>query len=133
MIYRSAWRLVAWMLLTTCFAGCGGGNTHAKYVPSPTAARDALQTALDTWKSGAGLNPIPTSTVVINVYDARWRDRIRLQSFEILEEVPNSEHPEFKVRMQLKDHPEETISYHVIGLDPLHVFRDEDYKQSQTW
>ena len=38
--------------------------------------------------------------------------------------------PEFKVRLKLEGEPEETATYLVIGIDPINVFRDVEYKQS---
>ncbi|MBS0206828.1 MAG: hypothetical protein JSS49_28470 [Planctomycetes bacterium] len=114
--------------LALCGWGCGG-DSRSKYVPQSTTAREALQTALDKWKSGAGLNPIETPRAVINVFDARWRDRNRLESFEIVEEIKSPDQPTFKVRMQVKGQPEETTTYLIIGLNPLNVYREEDYKE----
>ena len=126
------------LLLTLCccsvievISGCGG-NSRERYLPASTSARSAVQTALDTWKSGAAYGPITTSKPTINVFDARWREGKKLESFQIVEEIKNAEQPQFKVTLKLAGEPAESSTYLVIGIDPLQVFRDVDYKQAQS-
>lgn len=109
--------------------GCGDGGM-TRYVPTSSTARKTLETALETWKSGAEHGPITTSKPAINVFDARWQAGGKLESYEIIEEIKGLEHPQFKVRLQLAGQPEETLTYRVIGIDPLLVFRDADYKKT---
>jgi len=109
--------------------GCGGAST-ARYIPASGSARAALQTALTTWQSGTAHGPITSSKPEINVFDARWQAGKKLESFEILEEVTGQEQPHFQVRLKLEGQPEETATYLVVGIDPLHVFRDADYKKA---
>lgn len=115
--------------ILTCGLGCGGSGT-ARYVPTSSTARKALETALETWKSGAAHGPITSSKPTINVFDARWQAGGKLESYTIIEEVEGEEHPQFTVRLQLAGQPEETLAYRVIGIDPLLVFRDVDYKKA---
>lgn len=125
------------LLLTCCslaaawISGCGGPS-RSSYIPAAHTARTSLQTALEAWKSGTPFGPITTSKPVINVFEARWRDGKKLESFEILEEIKNPDQPQFKVRLHLTGEAEVTSVYHVIGIDPLNVFGDEDYKQAQS-
>ena len=119
------------LALITWIAGCGG-SSRDRYIPAASKAREALQTALNTWKTGTAHGPITTSKPAINVFDARWQAGKKLDSFEILEEVKNPDQPQFKVRLKLSGQPEETNIYLVIGIDPLQVFRDVDYKQTQS-
>lgn len=117
--------LFAALLLVGC-----GGNSTSKYIPASTTAREALTTALTAWQSGTAYGPLEQANPKINVFDARWQAGKELQTFEILEEVPGQEHPEFKVRMQLQGQPEEVLTYRVVGLDPLLIFRDADYQRA---
>ncbi|HUQ69539.1 MAG TPA: hypothetical protein VM165_08455 [Planctomycetaceae bacterium] len=109
--------------------GCGGSST-ARYIPAAGNARAALQTALATWQSGEKHGPITSSKPEINVFDARWQAGKKLESFEILEEVTGQEQPQFQVRLKLEGQPEETATYLIVGIDPLHIFRDADYKKA---
>lgn len=125
---RSPSFFVLGLSLAMLLLGCGGGT--ARYVPAAATAREALQTALTTWQSGTAHGPIASSKPEINVFDARWQAGKKLESFEILEEIAGQEHPQFKVRLQLAGQPEETLTYRVVGIDPLNVFRDADYQRA---
>lgn len=108
----------------------GCGNSPSRYIPAAANARAALQTALDTWKSGTKHGPITASKPEINVFDARWQAGKKLESFEILEEITGQEQPQFKVRLKLAGAEEETATYLIVGIDPLHIFRDADYRKA---
>jgi hypothetical protein len=121
---------VVGLLLTIVLAqGCGGKNV-ADYKPSAQSARQALETALKSWQSGAAYEPITSAKPAITVFDARWRDGAKLETYEILEEVPGGEHTMFKVKLKLAGAQEETLTYRIVGIDPLNVFRDVDYAQA---
>lgn len=109
--------------------GCGG-DPHQRYEPAATTARQAIDTALSTWKSGTKYGPIKDGKPEINVFDARWQAGKKLESYEILEEVKDQPHPQFKVRIKLAGKSEEVNEYLVVGIDPLLVFRDSDYKRA---
>jgi hypothetical protein len=126
---RSTLLLLGAYALLLAAPGCGGGGS-ARYIPKAADARAALQTALSTWQSGTAHGPITSSKPEINVFDARWKAGKKLESFEILEEITGQEHPQFKVKMKLAGGPEETATYLVVGIDPLHVFRDADYQKT---
>lgn len=113
-----------------CGFGCGGDKGLGRYAPPPQTARQALETALTTWKSGGKYETITTSKPTITVYDSRWRDGAKLTAFEILEAVTGGEHPQFKVRITLEGESPEELTYRVVGIDPLNVFRDADYQQA---
>lgn len=106
--------------------GCRGKSIES-YEPTSTAARDAVELALSTWKGGAKHGPITEVKPNINVFDARWQGGAKLESFEILEEVTGKQHPQFKVKLKVAGKPEETTDYLVVGIDPLLVFREADY------
>ena len=120
---------LAALVLATTLSGCGGSGTD-RYIPNTSAARDAVQTALTTWKAGTPHGPITSSKPAINVFDARWQAGKKLASFEILEEIPGQEQPQFMVKLTVQGQKEETITYLVVGIDPLLVFRDADYKKT---
>jgi hypothetical protein len=111
-------------------AGCGGPS-RSSYIPAVSTARNALEITLETWKKGTPFGPIE-SNPTINVFEGRWRDGKKLESFEILEEIKNPDQPQFKVKLQLAGEPETTAIYHVIGKEPMNVFSDEAFKQAQS-
>lgn len=109
--------------------GCAR-NTTKNYVPTATEARQAVEDALSKWKSGAKHGTVESSKVKIDVFDARWRDGKKLESFTINEEIKGQSLPQFKVRLKLVGKQEETTTYLVIGIDPLQVWSEVDYKES---
>ncbi len=128
---RGLLAIIPLLVLNSSISGCGG-NSRSTYLPAAGKARESLTTALTAWKSGAPHGPIASSKPVINVFDLRWTQGKKLESFAILEEMKNTEQPQFKVRMQFAGEPEQTNVYLVIGIDPLQIFRDEDYARMQS-
>ena len=125
-------RLVASILalmIAAQLTGCGGDGTE-KYVQSTESARDALEAALNAWKSGKPMGTIDSSGgAKIEPLDTRWRDGQQIESFTIVEELPGDPHPEFKVTLRFKDALEnEESTYVVFGIDPIQVYRSEDYE-----
>lgn len=131
MINRRNMLMTGSLLGILWIAGCGG-NSRERYLPAATVARDALVKVLDAWKAGAPYESITISKPAINVFESRWRDGKKLESYQILEEDKHADQPQFKVRLQITGQPEETTTYLVIGIDPLNVFRDVDYKQTES-
>jgi hypothetical protein len=116
-------------LLGIC-VGCGGAP-EKKYIPQASIARGALKAALEHWKSGAKHGPIEGFNVPVNVFDARWQNGKKLESFEILSEVPSDGPKIFLVKMKLdEDKAENEVTYLIVGKDPLLVFREQDYKKA---
>lgn len=128
MISQSSLRHLLVLCGLMSILGCG--NSPSRYIPAAANARTALQTALDTWKSGAKHGPITSTKPEISVFDARWQAGKKLEAFEILEEISGQELPQFKVRLKLTDAEEETATYLIVGIDPLHIFRDADYRKA---
>lgn len=112
-----------------CGIGCRRNSTD-RYRPTNATAKKAIETALSTWKEGAKHGPITSVSPNLNVFDARWQAGSRLEDFRILEEVTGKQHPQFKVKLKIEGKPEETIEYLVVGIDPLLVFREADYKRA---
>jgi uncharacterized OsmC-like protein len=119
--------LVLLCAFTASLAGCGG-PTAEDYVPEASIARQGLEAALTAWKNGEPLKTITSLNVPVNVVDERWRAGRKLESYEIVSEAPGEPHRTFTVTLRLagQDQDEET-TYIVTGLDPILVFREEDY------
>ena len=118
-------RMVLPVLVSVCLLGCRGKSIES-YDPQKDVARQAIEKSLGAWKSGKPLATIAGSPA-IDTFDARWRSGMKLEDFSILEEVPGQAHPQFKVHLQFPGKPAETADYIVVGIDPLLVFRKEDY------
>ena len=110
-------------------AGCTGKSVDS-YKPTIGVARNAIETALSTWKSGTAHGSITNVKPSLDVFDARWQAGAKLESYEILEEVTGKPEPHFKVRLKLAGKSQETTEYLVVGIDPLLIFRQADYDKA---
>lgn len=117
-----------WVLGVALLVGCGSRSAN-DYKPNAGAARQAIETALTTWKEGKPLGTI-AGKPAIDTFDARWRSGTKLENFSILAEVTGAEHTQFEVEMKLAGKPSEKSEFLVIGIDPLLVFRKEDYQRA---
>jgi hypothetical protein len=115
-------------LLLAAATGCG--SSHAKYVPSGSAARQALEAALTAWQTGqATPGKLTNLSPPVQVLDTRWKDGAKLERFEILDEETKDGPRWFSVRLTLKEPAKEEVArYAVLGIDPLWVYREEDYR-----
>jgi hypothetical protein len=107
---------------------------YERYVPSPASARNALIAALDAWRAGKPAGPIDEATPKVVVVDNHRPPGRALGSYEILGEVAETNAKCFAVRIHLAE-PDETqvIRYMIFGLDPVWVFRREDYDMISHW
>ena len=118
----SLWGLSLMVLMA---AGCGNG---AAALPSDDTARVALESALKAWQSGAKPGSLAGTQPAVEVHDTPWAKGAKLQSFEILDTKSVGVEKQFHVRLSLaKPGGVEEVQYHVFGLSPVMVFRDEDY------
>jgi hypothetical protein len=133
---------VSWLIWLACgvlLAGCAGcardrgGN---RYIPPEGRARQALETALAAWRDGAvsdgRLVPGPPA---VQVVDTHRREGQQLRTYEILGAVPaEGGHRCFVVRLLL-DNPaeEQKARFLVLGIEPLWVFRQEDWDRLMHW
>jgi hypothetical protein len=123
---RTPGRLAALVLLVA--AGCGPSrNEH--YVPSAAAAREALVAALDSWRAGRPPGRIEDRTPPVEVVDSKWKGGEKLAAYEITAEETNADgHRSFTVKLTLAEPArEQEVHFVVLGIDPLWVYRDEDY------
>ncbi len=123
--------VLAAALLPLAAVGCGASGGVDAYKPSTKQARTALETALSAWRDGKTIDQIEAKPSVRAV-DSGWRNGDQIDSFEILDEQETSDGvKQFKVKLGLKS-PKEPIetNFMVHGLDPVYVFREEDYKRT---
>jgi hypothetical protein len=108
--------------------GCGNGTTA---VPSGQVARTALEAALNSWCDGGKPGALPGTEPSVEVHDTPWASGQNLTSFEILREESEGVEKRFAVRLSLAK-PDRVLeaTYHVLGVGPVMVFRDEDYERN---
>ncbi len=118
-------------LLTLVSCGCGGANrSELDIVPGADQARAALEKALTAWKNGEKCGKVQGDSQNIEVVDKVWKAGGKLAAFEILraEDKPGPRWFTVKLTLVGSAEPQE-VAYAVLGLDPLWVFRDEDFKK----
>ncbi len=68
---------------------------------------------------------------MVEVHDTPWAQGAKLESFEIVHEESGPSEKRFGVRLSLgKPARVQEVQYHVLGLGPVMVFRDEDYTRN---
>jgi hypothetical protein len=112
-------------------SGCG--RPEARYVPPSDTAQQSLDAALNAWKNGSREQTFSSQGTSITVFDSRWRAGNKLQGFQITEELAPNPHREFRVKMRLaKKAKDEETTYLVIGINPLLIYRSEDYERERN-
>lgn len=124
-------RPYAWVLapLLACAGGCGGAS-EADYMPEAEIARQALEAALDAWKTGKKPDPLMVGEREVRIEDSIWRKGAKLRAYEIVAGPAEDGPPKFTVKLTL-DRPAapQTVEYYVVGKSPYWVFRDADYNR----
>jgi hypothetical protein len=127
---RTIW--CATLLLCAAFVGCKT-RTADDYRPSGELCRQALSAALDAWKSGEPPGRIE-GTPAIQVGDTLRRPGQKVASYEILGETAGDQGRQFAVRIVFTNPAaEEKINFILIGIDPIWVFRQEEYDMVTHW
>ena len=115
--------------------GCGSNRGSERYVPPPQSARQALEATLRSWQQGRPTGPVEGTANPAIVFVDNCRDRAQtLESFTILGEVPGEGPRCFAVRLRLENPTEEQrVRFVVFGVDPLWVYRYEDFEMMIHW
>jgi hypothetical protein len=111
--------------------GCNK-NPESRYIPSGATARESVEAALNAWKNGEPPGSIKLGEKPVNIVDSRWQRGTKLESFQVTEELAPNPHPSYKVKLQFaKETASSETTYLVIGLDPLLIYRSEDYERER--
>ncbi len=124
--------LLTTAFLTSLLLGCH--DRTVDFTPSPELAKTALTKALTAWQAGQPAGEIPDSTPAIHVTDNHKQRQRSLEKYRILGETVARSGRTYVVELTLKS-PEEKVKteYIVVGIDPLWVFRREDYELLMHW
>ncbi len=119
-------------LFAVLLTGCG--DSSARYVPSVTQAEAAVTASLEDWKRGLPAGPVADTKPAVQVVDSQRRKLPVLSDYQILGEVPGNAPRCLAVRLRWANpEKEERARYVVVGIDPLWVFRQEDYDLLSHW
>lgn len=131
---RPTMALATFALLMAGLAGCGGSAGMERYVPSVESGRSALEAALAAWQEEIPPGRIDSVRPVVMLVDTQRRKGQSLSKFQIQGETAGDGPRCFSVQATLKNPDEEQIlRFVVVGIDPLWVFRYEDYELMAHW
>jgi hypothetical protein len=123
------------MLAWGCWllAGCADRSAD-RYVPSPETGRWALEACLQAWREGRPPGAVPGTSPGVFLVDSCRRPGQQLDGYTILGEAPGEGPRCFAVRLSLRNPTEEQRARFVlVGIDPLWVYRHEDYEMMIHW
>lgn len=131
-----AWLMVCIALssLLSSSCGCQKARTNADFIPSQSQSLEALTFALDAWKAGKPAGPVPGTSPVVHITDSSRVSSQTLDDYQILGDVPGNAPRCIAVKLKLS-HPaeEKRERFVIVGIDPLWIFRHEDYDLLLHW
>jgi hypothetical protein len=106
------------------------GSRDSDFIPAAPKARKALESALKNWQNGKPPGAVEGTTAPkVQAVDSYWQAGQKLVSYEIVKEEQAGEGPRWlTVRLDVGKGPQE-VRYAVFGIDPLLVYREEDYQK----
>ncbi|MBX9584204.1 MAG: hypothetical protein K2X87_28225 [Gemmataceae bacterium] len=117
------------LALAAVLAGCSRGGRVEDFTPPADNARKALDAALAHWQAGNPPGAVPGTTPAVEVLDGRWGAGQKLKEYEVLREEPaEGTARTFAVRLTT-DKGTQEVKYMVLGIDPLWVYRDEEFRK----
>ena len=122
--------LLVSLITTVAFAGCGDGSAP---LPSTVASRQALQASLDAWKAGKAASSLSAEKPSIEVVDFEWKAGKVLTEYALGEDSPGQGTQTFSATLTLKGElATKSVRYMVLGLDPIRIYRDEDFNRAMN-
>jgi hypothetical protein len=128
--------------LAAAFAGVCGALAGCEepqilpeqFVPPSAMAQEALDSTLEAWQTGAAPAPVDGGARTVQVADTHRTPGQTLASYKILGETAVDGGRRFVVRLELENPAAaENARFVVVGIDPLWVFRQEDYDMIAHW
>jgi hypothetical protein len=127
---RYAGTLLAVFGLVLCASsGCSRLRNELDILPNEDKARAALDVALSAWKDGQKVGTIQRDSQKIEVLERVWKSGKKLSAYEIVKAEDKPGPRWFTVKLTLQGSQPQQVSYAVLGIDPLWVYREEDYNQ----
>ncbi|MBX9623682.1 MAG: hypothetical protein K2X82_07695 [Gemmataceae bacterium] len=124
-------RTTAFLVLAVLAAGCSRGGRVEDFTPPADNARKALDAALAHWRAGNPPGTVTGAVPAVEVLDGKWQGGQKLTAYEVVREEPGeATGPRtFVVRLTTGTGPPQEVKYLVVGIDPVWVYRDEDYQK----
>jgi len=116
-------------LAACALSGCSRLRNELDILPNTDKARAALDKALSAWKDGQKVGTIQGDSQKIEVLERVWQSGKKLSAYEIVKAEDKPGPRWFTVKLTLQGSQPQQVSYAVLGIDPLWVYREEDYNQ----
>ena len=131
-------RFLAALALTALLAagvGCSRAQRNEDFVPKEDAGRAALDAYLRAWSRGQTGQAVPDTSPPVAAVDELSQHKGRtLKKYTILGPTPADAPLCFAVQLSLGNPDQEVRErYVVVGLDPLWVWRYDDYLRIAHW
>lgn len=122
-------------ILASCASGCSGkAEGFERYVPDSPTARGAVVAMLENWRDGKAVEELARRKPSVCIVDKHRKPGQRLVRFELMGEVSTDAARGFAARLTLeKPEEEQVVRFLAVGIDPLWVFRQEDYELFSHW
>jgi hypothetical protein len=126
--------MLAGIAIVSSALGCGPGRNAQSFIPAENVAQSTLEKALAAWVDGKPPGKMQESGPVIQLVDSTCKPGQKLKAFSILGQTSGDADRCFAVRLTFEQpHEEVRARYVVYGLDPLWVFRYEDFELAMHW
>ena len=128
-------RLFAAVSLLSLAVGCSDRSGPSRFYPSDERARTALEGALSAWQQGLPTGELPgAENPKVHLADTHRTPGQRLRAFAVQGVAPGDGPRVFTVKLTLAN-PEAELRarFVVVGIDPIWVFRQEDYDMLSHW
>jgi hypothetical protein len=123
------------LVAAACGAGCRNKSEgFERYVPASGVARAAVESMLKAWTEGRPIGEAAATHPEVFVVDKHRKDGQKLARHELIGEVSTDRARGFAVRLTLENPDEQEVArYMVVGIDPIWVFRQEDFELISHW
>lgn len=131
---RDAGGLIA-CVLGLSVGGCSSEDERSKTIlPSLELGRQAIVATMESWAKGRPTGGVESTSPRIQVMDTTRRPGQVATKYELVGETTGERALAYVVKVELANPAAtETIRFLVLGIDPVLVWRQEDYDMMSHW
>ncbi len=121
-------------LIAAGLLGCEPTAAPVSIVPDSSRGRQAIEAAMTAWRAGHPTGTIEPGSPRVQVIDTHREPGRTLVAYEILSDSADARVRTFTLRLgfsETEDRP--IVRFLVVGIDPILVFRQEDYELLMHW
>ena len=115
-------------------AGCHSPSGPSSMIPDERVARDAISVMMKTWEERHPVGILEQTSPRIQVVDTRRSKEPDLVRYQILSSAVDNRVYCFLIRLTFEGGEDpRNVRFYVVGIDPLLIFREEDYTMLMHW